>query len=289
VKDIQNILNVKLFSIGSSPVTMATLATGLLVILAAYIVSKLLQSMLHRALRAKGVARGGSVGVLARLLHHLLLLTGVAVALHTAGIQLGALFAAGAVFAVGVGFAMQNIAQNFVSGVILLLERTVKPGDVVEVQGQVVRVDEMGIRATLVRTRDDEEMIVPNSTLVQATVKNYTLRDSLYRLRVTVGVTYSSDLALVRKTLEGLANQLGWRDQRRQPLVLLLEFGNSSVGFEVSVWTVDPWRSRVQSSELREAIWWAFKEQGITIAFPQVDVHFDPPVSRSLATLGKAA
>jgi small-conductance mechanosensitive channel len=210
-------------------------------------------------------------------------------ALQTAGVRLGALFAAGAVFAVGLGFAMQNLAQNFVSGVILLLERSIKPGDILEVEGQVVRVRETGIRSTLVRTRDEEEMIVPNATLVQATVKNYTLRDALYRLRVVVGVTYGADLALVRKTLEKVGDRLEWSVQGHPCQILLLEFGNSSVDFEVAVWTEDPWLARVNGSRLREAIWWAFKEQGITIAFPQVDVHFDPPVNDSLRGLAEAA
>src|SRR4030095_8726722 len=102
------------------------------------------------------------------------IVVGLTLALHLAGIKLGAVFAAGAVFAVGLGFAMQNIAQNFVSGVILLVERSIEPGDVIEVNTQVVRVHQMGIRATLVRTLDDEDMIVPNSILVQTTVKNYT-------------------------------------------------------------------------------------------------------------------
>jgi small-conductance mechanosensitive channel len=193
------------------------------------------------------------------------------------------------VFAVGLGFAMQNLAQNFVSGVILLLERSIKPGDILEVESRVVRVQETGIRSTLVRTRDEEEMIVPNSTLVQATVKNFTLKDALYRVRVLVGVTYSSDLALVRKTLEEVGEKLTWRVPNRACQILLLEFGNSSVDFEVAVWTDDPWLARLHSSELREAIWWAFQEQGIVIAFPQVDVHFDPPVNESLQGLARAA
>jgi potassium-dependent mechanosensitive channel len=111
------------------------------------------------------------------------------------------LFAAGAVFAVGLGFAMQNIVQNFVSGVILMVERTIKPDDVLEVEGDIVRVQKMRIRATMVRTRNEEELIIPNSTLVQGAVKNYTLTDSRFLLGTVVGVTYGSDMQLVREVL----------------------------------------------------------------------------------------
>jgi len=144
----------------------------------------------------------------------------------------------------------------------------------------------MGIRATIARSLDEEEIIVPNSAIVQSTVTNYTLRDSLYRLRCTVGVTYGSDMARVKEVLQKVAEGISWRTQMRDPMVLLTEFGNSSVNFEVSIWMEDPWRIRSARSEVHEGIWWAFREAGITIAFPQLDVHFDPPVVESLQGIG---
>jgi small-conductance mechanosensitive channel len=210
---------------------------------------------------------------------------GLGIGVHALGINLTALFAAGAVFAIGLGFAMQNIAQNFVSGLILLVERAIKPGDVLEVDGRLVRVVRMGIRATVSRTLDDEDLIIPNSTLVQSTVKNYTLRDPHYRVRSAVGVVYGSDMALVRRTLEEAARNFPGRDPGTEPRILLLGFGTSSVDFEVSIWTTNPWRMRTVRSELNETIWWAFKSAGVTIAFPQLDVHFDPPIADSLHAL----
>ena len=148
-----------------------------------------------------GTVAAGTVGVASRLVHYLIVVTGVGVALNTMGINLTALFAAGALFAVAIGFAMQNLTANFVSGVILLAERAIKPGDVIEFEGQMVRVRDMGIRATVARTLNDEDLLIPNSQIVQSTVSNYTFRDTLYRLRVMVGVSYASDLEVVRKTL----------------------------------------------------------------------------------------
>jgi len=135
---------------------------------------------------------------------------GVVAALGTLGVNLAALVAAGAFFAVALGFAMKNIAENFVGGIILLTERTIKPGDILEVEGRVVRVTRMGLRATVARSRDDEDVIIPNAALVTNTVTNYTLRDPLYRLRTTVGVSYGSDIALVMQTLRAALAGAGW-------------------------------------------------------------------------------
>jgi len=244
-------------------------------------VSWLLRAGVRRALRRGSIeAAGGDLGVADRLIHYGFIVLGLALALHLAGIRLDTVFAAGAVFAVGFGFAMQNIAQNFVSGIILLIERTIKPGDVLEIGTQIVKVMKMSIRATIVRTLDDEDIIVPNSTLVQSNVKNYTLEDNLYRVKVQVGVSYESDLKVVRDVLEKTTLELPWRDKAYPPRVLLLNFGPSAVEYETSAWMHDPFNYRIAGSELREAIWVAFKRAGITIALPQLDVH----VVRALAT-----
>jgi small-conductance mechanosensitive channel len=282
---VQEVLEWQLFTLSGTPITVGTLLMAALLILVSYAISRVVQQVISSTFERQQVEDRGTLHVARRLVHYLIMLVGIGVALDTVGIQLTALFAAGAIFAVGIGFAMQNIAQNFVSGVILLIERTIKPGDVLEVEKTVVRVVQMGIRATLARTRDDEDLIIPNSVLVQSTVKNYTLRDSLYRLRVPVGVVYSSDMALVFKTLKAVADRQEWRRSEKEPLVMLTTFGNSSVDFEVSVWINDPWSARQAISKLHDAIWWALKDVGVTIAFPQLDVHFDPPVVESVRRL----
>jgi small-conductance mechanosensitive channel len=278
--------DVRLFEISGTPVTIATLAVFVIVLLATLLIAQLLQRLFVRAFTARGQQDEGSIAASARLIRYGVWVTGLAVAVHSVGINLTALFAAGAVFAVAIGFAMQNIAQNFVSGVIVLAERAIKPGDVLEVDGRLVQVKDMGIRATIARTLDEEDIIIPNSQLVTTSVTNYTLRDSRYRLRARVGVTYSSDMARVREVLESTAAGLDWRSQEERPRILLVDFADSAVVWEVSVWMHSPWQMASRRSDLNEAIWWALKDAGITIAFPQVDVHFDPPVSAALETLG---
>jgi small-conductance mechanosensitive channel len=276
----------ELFRVGDKVVTLFTLASMLLTFGGTLLFSWLLRLGLRRTLwrgRDQQAMSRGSQGAADRLLHYGFILLGLALAMRLAGIKLGAVFAAGAVFAVGFGFAMQNIAQNFVSGIILLIERTIKPGDVLEISGSIVKVMKMSIRATIVRTLDDEDIIVPNSTLVQSNVKNYTLEDNLYRVKVAVGVAYESDLRQVREVLEKAASDLPWRDRNYPPRVLLVNFGASAVDYEVSVWMHDPFNYRNAGSELRESIWWAFKRANIVIAFPQIDVHLPQAIASGLA------
>jgi small-conductance mechanosensitive channel len=282
-----------LFRLGDSTVTVATVLAVLLIGGATLVIARSIEGWLNRAARRRHVEKVGSIAVTGRLVHYTILLIGFGIALHTLGIDLTALFAAGAIFGVIVGFAMQNIASNFVSGVILLIERSIKPGDIIEVDGRIVKIKELGIRSTVARTLNEEDLIVPNSVLVQSTVKNYTLKDSLYRIDAPVGVTYGSDMDLVRQTLESVAEAVTWRSRQMEPVVLMKDFGTSSVDFRVSVWIENPWHMRRLRSDLNEAIWKALKQAGITIAFPQLDVHFDEEIRGSMMTLaglpGRAA
>ncbi len=290
-QSVGRVLETRLFDIGETPITVSTLLTLLIILAFTFLIASILRRALQRLLAARGV-KPGTAGLFSGVLYYGGLITGAAVALQTAGINLTALFAAGAIFAVGIGFGLQSIAENFISGVILLTERAIKPGDVLEVQGLVVRVLEMGIRSTIARTRDGEDLIIPNSTLIQSTVKNHTLKDSLFRIRVPVGVIYASDMARVRQVLEQVADQVSakWAVAGQKPHVFMTAFGDSSVNFEVAIWMSNPWEARPALSDLHESIWWAFKENGITIAFPQLDVHFDAPVTEGFRRLsGRAA
>jgi small-conductance mechanosensitive channel len=269
-------LQVQLFTIRTTKVTTGSLLVVVVVVLATYLLSRLTRRAIQRFFEKKALTSRANSEVLQRISQYLIMLTGGVASLQVIGIDLSTLFAAGAIFAVGFGFAMQNIAQNFVSGIILLVERSIKQGDILEIEGQVVKVMKMGIRSTMVRTRNEEEIIVPNATLVQGMVKNYTLSDATYLLRATVGVVYSSDMRKVREVLEETGRRIPWRDKHHEPRVLMTEFADSAVNFQVFVWTHEPWIARRLTSELNEAIWWALKEAGIVIAFPQLDVHFDP-------------
>jgi small-conductance mechanosensitive channel len=284
IRETYGQFDMPLFQISGTTITVATLITFVIVVIVTFALAGLMQRAVVRAFSKDGQRDQGTTAVVSRLVRYLILIGGLGIGIDSLGINLTGLFAAGAVFAVAIGFAMQNISQNFVSGVILLLERAIKPGDILEVEGRLVRVLDMGIRATIARSLDEEDIIIPNSTLVASPVKNYTLRDSLYRLRSQVGVVYSSDMAQVRRVLEETAGKMEWRSPQQAPRILLTDFGDSSVNFEVSVWIEDPWQMRQLLNLLNEAVWWGLKDAGITIAFPQLDVHFDRELAPSLGT-----
>ena len=275
---IRGVLDFRLFEIGGTTVTVASVATFVVLVILTFWVSALLQRLIGRGMARGGLRERSTVTLVQRGTHYVVLLAGVAVALQTIGISLATVFAAGAVVAVAIGFALQNILQNFVSGIILLAERTIKETDVLEVDNRTIQVEQVGVRATIARTRDDERIIIPNSLLVQSVVANYTLADSFYRVRTSVGVSYGSDMRLVREVLEKAALQVAQRDDTREPVVFMKDFADSSVLWEISIWTGDPWRSPRLRSDLNEAVWWALKDASIAIAFPQLDLHFPEPV-----------
>lgn len=275
--DFSEWMNLELFTVGGTTLTPTSIGTLLLVVLASYWVSKAVRRVLRTALTKGGLQEEGTLSTIERLTHYAVLLVGFAVGLQTIGISVASLFAAGAFVAVAVGFALQNILQNFVSGVILLAERSITEQDVLEVDNEMILVERIGARSTVARNRDDHQRIIPNSSLVQSTVVNYTLTDSRYRVRAPVGVSYSSDMDEVEAALLRAALAVPDRDESREPIALLLDFGDSAVVWEVSIWATDPWPARVHRSHLNKAVWNEFKKAGITIAFPQLDVHVIPP------------
>ncbi len=279
---LAQLLALPLFTIGAVEFTPGRLLLTALTLVLTFAISKLIRRATTRAFNMRGVTDEGRIGVTNRLVHYTILLLGFSLSLEAMGIHLSALFAAGAIFAVGLGFAMQNIVQNFVSGVILLIERSIKPMDVLKIDGEIVRVEQMGIRATVVRTRDEEEIIVPNGVLVGSAVKNYTKGDRDYRVRAPVGVHYKSDMKRVEQALLRAAKAMPGPSHPKEPVALLLDFGDNSVNWELSIWTRDPWAVLVIRSELNKLIWDTFKEEGIEIAFPQLDVHLDKAVIDAL-------
>jgi small-conductance mechanosensitive channel len=268
-------LDAHLFTIKGTAVTVGSILAFLIICIATILISKLIQRAIRRGFNRRRVTDEGTVAVTTRLTNYVVLTIGLGIALNTLGIDLTALFAAGAVFAVGIGFAMQTIAQNFVSGVILLVERSISPGDIIEINDEVVRVTKMSIRTTHARTLNDEEIILPNSLLVQSIVTNYTLNDTLYRISAEVGVSYESDIDHVHKTINDCLELLSWRVQDKTPIVRISSFGSSSVDFKVMVWIDDPWQAENARGKIHSAIWDALKKANITIAFPQLDLHLD--------------
>ena len=281
--DTSRLLNRPLFNISDTEITLLSIIVFIAILAFTIIASILIQKALTRALDKRFAQNNGTLIALLRLLHYFLMIIGLGVSLEMVGIKISTLFAAGAVFALAIGFAMQNIIQNFVSGVLLLVERSIKPGDILEIEGSIVKVIDMGIRTTVVRSLREEDLIIPNSIFAQSTVKNFTLRDSHFRIEATVGVSYDSDMEKVIVVLTETVENVSWRLKKMPPRVLLTGFGDSSVDFAVSVGISDPWNQRLLLSNLRQDIWFAFKKAGIVIAYPQLDLHIDKALTEVLS------
>jgi small-conductance mechanosensitive channel len=264
----------QLFDVESIEAMGLRVLGAVLILLAGFWISRAIQQFIVRRIQMHDSGAKGAIDVYRVIIRVATLVITASLALHTLGVDLTHLFTTGGLLAVAAAFAMKTAAENFVSGLIIRLEREIKRGDVLSMSdGRMVKVKVIGLRATTVRSKSEGDLIIPNSDLVQNAVSNYTYRDSLYRIETQVGVAYESDLKRVRAVLEQTCDNIEWKSKQVQPVVLLDAFGDSSVNYSIRVWIDDPWRAGLMRSQLNEAIWWALKDAGIVIAFPQRDVH----------------
>ena len=272
-EEILGILGKKLVSLGDVTITPAVLITVVLIFLTSILISRLLQRMLRRNVLRRMHIKEGVKEAICRILHYAIITLGAFIAVEQAGIDLTALAAISAVLMVGIGFGLQNITSNFISGLILLFERPVQVGDYVEVSGVQGRVRSIRARSTTVETLDNVSIIVPNSNFIAQNVTNWSYQDAKVRIHISVGVSYGSDVDLVGETLlrAGAAHPEVLRDP--EPRMQFVDFGDSSLNFDLLVWIDDPSRQHFVRSDLNFAIVKAFREQGITIPFPQRDLH----------------
>jgi small-conductance mechanosensitive channel len=206
----------------------------------------------------------------------------IMVALSIAGINFASLAIIAGALSVGIGFGLQNVVNNFVSGIIMLVERPVRNGDWIVVGNTEGYVQRISIRTTTIRTFDRADVIVPNSDLISGQVTNWTLGNTWGRLRIKIGVAYGSDIETVIETLLEVANNnadvIKGHPQLPDPYVLFLDFGDSSLDFELCAIIRDINRRRYVTSDINRAINAAFNKQGIEIPFPQRDIHFRGPL-----------
>lgn len=271
-KFVWNLLSTPLFELGSSQISLASLFVALLILGIFFVVSKIIERGVKNALQNKAIDPGikGSIG---RFSRYLTVIVGVFIALDTIGISLSSIAALGAVLMVGVGFGLQNIAQNFISGIIILLERPIKQGDIVVVGGVSGKVLDIRVRSTVIETRDDVAIIVPNSLFIAEQVINDSFSGHKIRRTLKVGVAYGSNIEKVTSLLMEIANQHEQIIKNPGPKILFMDFGSSSLDFELRFWVTELWTTEVILSDLRYAIDREFRKENINIPFPQRDLH----------------
>ena len=219
----------------------------------------------------------GARAAASRLIYYLLLTLGMLMALAAAGFQLSQLTLVVSALGVGIGFGLQNIVNNFVSGIVLAFERPFQAGDLIAVGQSTGRVSDIGLRATTVRTADGADVIVPNSTFISGEVTNWTLSDRMRRIQIAIGVAYGSEPRQVQALLLEVCARTPDVATEPAPVVALTGFGDSALNFQVLAWTPDADRLLVTTSALAMGIYDALNAAGISIPFPQREIRILPP------------
>lgn len=206
----------------------------------------------------------------ARWLIYLLIML---ITFHSLGINVTGIFAASAALLIGIGLALQTFFQDIISGVFILVDQSVHVGDIIEIEGKVGKVDEIKLRTTRATTADNKVLVIPNHLYLTNSLYNWTQNGIMTRESVSVGVAYGSDVQLVKKLLLQAASNQPQVLDTPEPTVLFTDFGDSSLNFKIVFTLADSFNARFPQSDIRFEIDRLFREHGITIPFPQRDIH----------------
>ncbi len=271
---IRDFLNVTLFEIQNTPVTFMSIIVFVLFIIGFSFLASFVKRILNKRILPKFIKDSGLRYTLARMSQYVIVVIGIFVSFQFLGINLTGLAVIFGFLSVGIGFGLQNVTSNFISGLIVLFERPISVGDRVEVNNIEGDVQEINIRSTKVKTLDNISIIVPNSQFVSQDVVNYSHGDPTYRLHVNVGVAYGSNLDDVLKALNEVAEES--ENVLKNPAhdVQLRNFGDSAWDMKLLVWIPDVKKKYSVLNELNQEIVRKFREMKIEIPFPQRDINF---------------
>ena len=283
---ISAIWNYRISAVGEQSITVGSIILALLLAFMGLICSRYLSSFVARVVTKRFGCDEGATVAIKTITFYIMLCTFTLLALKAVNFPLAVFTILGGALAIGISFGSQNVMNNFISGLILLIERPVRPRDVVEIEGSHGVIEHIGARSTQIRSTDGRHIVVPNSFFLQNNLINWTLSDDLMRTKVTVGVAYGSDTQLVEKCILECINSEEGVHMDPPPTVIFDAFADSSLNFDVYFWlhARSPMAVRKIESRLRFAIDRAFRENNICIAFPQRDVHIDFSRARSMLT-----
>jgi small-conductance mechanosensitive channel len=272
--DIKSFLDIHLFEIGTTAITLWSFIYFLfLAWVLFFFTNKIKNWIVYKALSKSKIELGVRLAV-GTIIRYFILVLGLIIVMQTVGINLSTLTILAGALGVGIGFGLQNITNNFVSGIIILFERPIKVGDRIQVGDVYGDVVSISMRSTTVVTNDNISVIVPNSEFISSTVVNWSHTDRNVRFNIPVGVAYKEDPEKVRDILLEIAGKEEGVLKKPVPDVLFDEFGDSSLNFNLRVWT-DTYTTTpgILKSKLYFEIFKKFKEQNIEIPFPQRDLH----------------
>ena len=267
----QELLDFAVIEYGTVHVTVFNVLQVLFILTLARVFTFLIQQAFRRAVKRRRVDRGTAYA-LRQLINYMIWIITILFTLDFSGVEVTVILAYSTALFVGLGLGLQDTFKDFISGIILLTERSVTAGDIIEINNLVGKVREVGLRTTKILTRDDIAVILPNSQLTNQGVINWSHQHAATRFHVEVGVAYGSDTRLVEKVLLKCMADMADVDNDPEPSVQFCDFGDSTLVFRANFHSTNLFRIEFTKSELRFAIDAAFRQHGITIAFPQMDV-----------------
>ncbi|HNQ62001.1 MAG TPA: mechanosensitive ion channel [Bacteroidia bacterium] len=266
---MEEILNYSIVHIGSFELKVLSLVKLLAYLIAIFIFLQFAKKIIYRPKRMD-ISRKFAIY---SLFKYVTFVFAIIFGMQILGFNLSVLLAGSAALLVGVGLGLQNLFSDFVSGIIILVESSVKVGDVIEVNGLVCKVQIINLRTTTVLTREDKYIILPNSDLTRNQLINWTHSNVLSRFEIAVGVDYSSDVSLVMRILKQAAVEHKSVLREPKPSVRFDDYGDSSLKFLLFFWSEEVFRVENVKSEIRVRIFELFRENNVTIPFPQRVVH----------------
>ena len=265
----REILDFKLFTVGKADISVSSLIFLVIFILALNFIVKIIRKLIYRSQKLDESKKF----TIFSLIKYVLYVVGFILGMNMIGINVSVLMGASAALLVGIGLGLQNIFSDFVSGIVLLLDSSIKVGDIIEVDNLVCQVKEINLRTTTVLTRDDKYVILPNTFLTKNNLFNWTHSNLNSRFDIQVGVAYSSDVQTVMDILKSVTAANPKVVKTPEPFVRFNDYADSALIFNVYFWSSDPFRVENLKSELRVKYFEAFREQDIEIPFPQRVVH----------------
>lgn len=277
-EEFNELISQEIVVVGETQITLLSISLCILTLAFMTLVVSLNTRFFNRVRSRTDENNLASLYILQRFSHYIIIAIGVFVALTTLGVDLTHLALLATALSVGIGFGLQSIFNNFFSGIIVLLERSLKVGDFIELDGGIAgTVQEINIRSTMVRTRNNIDIVVPNSEFVNGRVSNWTLGDTFSRFQIPFGVAYGTDKEKVKKAVLEAAEKVPMTlyGEGREPDVWLVNFGDSSLDFQLVVWV--ELRTNTRPGGIIAQYLWeiesSLKEHQIQIPFPQRDLH----------------
>jgi small-conductance mechanosensitive channel len=272
------LLNYVGMDFGSVRVSLFTVLKGMLALGVLLWVSNVLATLFENRIRSIPDLTPSVQELFAKLFKLTAIFIAVMVAISAVGIDLTAFAVVGGAVGVGVGLGLQKIVANLISGIILLMDKSIKPGDIIAVGDYYGRVDSLGARYVSVTTRDGIEHLIPNEELIVTRVENWSHSNNLYRMRLPVGVHYKSDVKLAMDLCREAATETTRVLTTPAPNCLMRGFGDNSVDLEIRFWIDDPMNGRANvKSDMLVLIWDKFAAHDIEIPYPQRDIHLRSP------------